>query len=160
MRAEPGSKYCAAHRGTADAKAAGLKNYHLAKSIIRRQAAKKANASGIKSLRDEIGITRSILETTLETCESEADLVLKAQTITQLVDKVERLVVSCHKLEDSLKLRLDKSQIIDIVKQMVETVNSTLSEYVDPDKLDDARDAVSKNCYQVLMAGEDMAEVL
>lgn len=121
--AAPESKYCLAHGGNKGAqvsKAQQLRNYQLTR--WRSDVERSANSPQIKSLREEIGICRIVLETTLNRCDSETDLMLKSHTISDLVSRIERLVISCHKLEDQMGNLLDKTQILQFSQELIRLI--------------------------------------
>lgn len=123
-------KFCGRHKGKTDAvdTANAIRNYRLTK--FRAQVEQKADSGAIKSLREEIGITRQVLETFINRCEDETDLMIHSNKISDLVIKIEKLVSSCHRLERSTGQLLDKSAIIQVAGVFVEIV----SEYV-PDRV-------------------------
>jgi hypothetical protein len=121
--AQEGSNYCPLHGGPATASAAekaSLRNYQLTKWQAHLQ--RHAGASGIKSLRDEIGILRMVLETRLETCKDATDLILHSGPISDLVAKIERIVVSCHKLEGAMGQMLDKTAVLQFAGRVIDIV--------------------------------------
>jgi len=129
-RAEPGTKFCPKHKGMSDTteKRKKLRNYQLTR--FRAQIERKADSSEIKSLREEIGITRQVLESIINLCESEADLVIQSNRISELVSRVDRLVTSCHKLEKSTGQLLDKTALIQFAGYVIEII----CDYTNPDQ--------------------------
>ena len=98
-----------------------LRNYRLAK--WRNRVGEFADSPGIKSLRDEIGILRLTLETMLESCNDSMELILYSQRISDLVMKIEKLVVSCDKLENRMGMLLDKKTVLYLAQRYVEIIN-------------------------------------
>jgi hypothetical protein len=125
--AAPGLKFCDRHKGRSDVEVEkqNLRNYRLTK--FRAQIEQKADSGAIKSLREEIGITRQVLETIINRCEDDTDLMINSNKISDLVLKIEKLVSSCHRLEKSTGQLLDRSAIIQVAGLVVGIV----SEYVD-----------------------------
>lgn len=81
----------------------------------------------VKSLRGEIGILRLLIESVIQRCKTQADLVLYSGRISDLVTRTEKLVVSCDKLETSMGMVMDRtaalafaSQVVDIISAHVE----------------------------------------
>ena len=114
------------------------RNYNLTKWRARLDA--KADAVGIKSLREEIGILRIMLEERLERAQDPMDLILQSGPISELVMKIERVVTSCHKLEGSMGQLLDKqallafaTSVIGIITECVEdeTVRQSIAERIE-----------------------------
>lgn len=127
MFAMPNVTNCALHGGgnqVRSKEAASLKNYQL--TNFRARLERHSGSSNIKSLRDEIGILRMMMETRLEKCHDDMDLMLQSGPIADLVLKIDKLVTSCHKLEGSMGELLDKTAII----QFANVVTSLIAEEV------------------------------
>ena len=129
--ATAGKKGCPLHGGNAGLKESQLRNYRLTK--FHAQVQRLGDSSEIKSIRDEIGILRMILEERLNACTSEVDLMMESHTIADLVMKIEHLVVSCTKLESSLGQTLDKQTLMTFATQVVGIIAANIEE---PDILD------------------------
>ena len=97
------------------------RNYRLTKWKAR--VGQFADNDQIKSLREEIGIMRLLLEETLNKCEDSVDLMLYSHKMSEFVMKIEKLVVSCDKLENRMGLMLNKSTIINLAQQYVTIIN-------------------------------------
>jgi len=123
------TNYCPRHGANSSLiaqKTERLRNYRLAK--WKNRVGEFADSPGIKSLRDEIGILRLTLETMLESCSDSMELILYSQRISDLVMKIEKLVVSCDKLENRMGLLLDKNSILYLAQRYVEIINEHVSE--------------------------------
>ena len=126
-RAEPPDTFCPrcrAHNKTVFEQRA-LKNYRLSK--FRAEVEEKSNSSHVKSLREEIGIVRYILEELINRCEDSHDLILQSNKINELVARIEKLVTSCHRLEKSTGELLDKTALIQLAGILIDLI----SDYVD-----------------------------
>ena len=118
---------CLAHGGNkqvAKEKAEGLRNYRLTKWNAKVQ--RFGNRPEIKSLRDEIGILRLIMEERLNKCGDAQDLILQSAPISDLVMKIEKVVASCHKLEGSMGQLLDKQAILQFAQTVIGIVATEL----------------------------------
>ena len=127
--ATPGSKYCHCHNGNRTAIAAdrlSLKNYRLNKFYLRAQ--EMGEAAQIKNLRDEIGILRMTLEEKLNMCQSPMELILQSGAISDLVVKIEKLVSSCHKLEEAVNSTLDKTVVMNIADTIVSILGNRIED--------------------------------
>ena len=121
-----GSNHCIVHGGSVGKR----KNYIL--KLFKRRIEDKAQSPDVKSLRDEIGILRLLLETIINSCNSDTELILQVGPIGDLVSKIERTVACCHKLESSMGKLLDKASIL----QFAGSIITILSEEIDdPDLL-------------------------
>ena len=139
----PGSKYCKMHGGNTAVeaiKAESVRQYNLAKwqSRVNHFAGNDA----VKSLRDEIGISRMLLENILNLCKDEHDLLLYSGKIGELVTKIEKLVVACSRLESNMGMLLDRTAALQLSGQMVEII----TKYVDDP------DAVSNIANEIAVA--------
>lgn len=84
-----------------------------------------ANHEKAKNLRDEIGILRLLLEERLSICKDSSDLMLHTGPITNLVDKIESTVASCHKLEAAMGNLLDKNTLIMFADQVIRLIGES-----------------------------------
>lgn len=123
------SKFCLMHGGNKAAEAQDkklLRNYRLTKFQARLD--EKVEADSLKSLRDEIGILRILMEETINRCENQVDIVLAAGSIGDLAIKIEKLVSSCSKLDKQLGQYLDKSQLTQIMMEIVAIIGEYITD--------------------------------
>lgn len=128
-KAMDGSKYCPMHGGNkAQASIANQvqRQYQLAKWQDSTDAF--ADEDQVKSLRGEIGITRLLLQETVGRCKNSGELLMYSGKIGDLISKIEKLVVSCHRLETNLGMTLDKSKVLDLAAQFVEIIGKHISD--------------------------------
>jgi len=133
-KAVPGGENCMAHGGNKQVnkvEADSIRNYRLIK--WQAKLSSKVNSPGIKSLRDEIGILRMVLEERLNQCEDASGLMIMSHTISDLVVKIEKLVSSCHKLEGSMGNLLDKQSILQFAAEIITIITEVLGK--DSDKV-------------------------
>jgi len=119
-----GSNYCIRHGGhnvLVTQKKEGLRNYRLTKWKAR--VGEFADSQGIKSLREEIGILRVVLEEMLNQCSDATDLLLYSTRMASLVMQIEKLVVSCDKMEGKMGLLLSKDSVLQLASEYVEIIN-------------------------------------
>jgi len=122
-------KNCMLHGGNRALEAAkkeSLSNYQLTKWHARLQ--RHTDAPGIKSLRDEIGILRMVLEERLERCTEAIDFVMHSGPISDLVLKIERLVTSCHRLEGSMGQLLDKTAVLQFASVVISIISNEVKD--------------------------------
>lgn len=124
-----GGNFCRVHGGnkTEEAqKKKALKLYRLSK--WRAKVAHFANSPEIKSLREEIGIVRMILEERLNACNSVNDIFTYSSSISNLIDRIEKLVSSCNKIETKLSTTLDKQQILTFTSEVLNIISDEISD--------------------------------
>jgi hypothetical protein len=115
---------CAMHGGPTIARSQSrvqVRNYRLTRYKARVE--EFAEAEGVKSLREEIGILRMIMEEIINKCRDSEDLLMYSSKISDLAVKIEKTVVSCHRLESSLGYMMDKAALLTIATQIVNIVN-------------------------------------
>lgn len=88
----------------------------------------------IKSLREEVGILRILLEERFAHCKSSTDLMLQAGPISDLVLKIEKVVASCHRLESAMGEHLEKGQLMIFAGEIVNIIAEVIGD--DQEKLD------------------------
>jgi len=129
-----GSEYCARHGGGLSArmeKKEAVRNYHLTKWQARVQ--QLADNESIKSLREEVGILRMILENMLEQCHDAQELLMFSSRAADLVIKIEKLVTSCDRMEGKMGQLLGKDSVLRLAAQYVEIIHEHID---DPDVID------------------------
>ncbi|MEA1999533.1 MAG: hypothetical protein U9N61_09490 [Euryarchaeota archaeon] len=87
-----------------------------------------ADSGGIKSLREEVGILRVILEEMMNQCNDATDLLLYSQRMADLVMKIEKLVSSCDRLENRMGMLLGKDSVLQLAATYVQIINSYVSD--------------------------------
>lgn len=119
----PGSKYCIMHGGHVVEKSKDKTNqrsYRLDK--WRSRVSEFADDERVKGLREEIGILRVVLEETMNSCKDTTDLLIYSAKIADLVTRIEKIVSSCHRLEASTGMLLDKSAALHLASVIVEII--------------------------------------
>jgi len=123
------STFCMAHGGNRAAgtvKKQETRNYRKSKWLARIHD--HADSAVIKSLREEIGILRIIMEERLALCKTEMDFILYSAPIQDTVMKIAHLVESCHKLEDKLKVVVDRAQLLQFASMVINIVGSEITD--------------------------------
>lgn len=128
-----GSQYCPSHGGASVAtarKRQALQNYQLSVYNARfmQSAEEKRGSSEIKSLRDEIALTRALLEDLLNRCDSPLKMELQQGNILKHLETVEKLVRSAHKLELEMQQLLDREQIIAFGKAVINIISDIVQD--------------------------------
>lgn len=127
---------CLAHGGARQARRLEeneTRMYNLGK--WRAKVSKFQDHDKIKSLREEIGLLRVMIDERMAMCQSETDLVLYSGPLSDMIMKVEKLVTSCNKLETHLGGILDKTQALQLGQEMVEIIGRHLDMMPDKDLL-------------------------
>lgn len=93
----------------------------------------------VKSLRGEIGILKMVLEQILNSCATANELLLYSPKISQLVTNIEKVVVSCDRLEKSMGMTMDKSTAMKLAADIVDLISSKIT---DPSLIDDISNGI------------------
>ena len=147
LRAVPGGTHCVCHGGVSQIEVQRnkkLNNYRLTKFQARLE--RHAGSDNIKSLREEIGILRMVLEEKLNACDDLNSLIYMAAPVSELVLKIEKLVVSCHKLEGSMGQHLDKASILQFAQEVIMVISNIL----DPLKFTDQLEQISSEVLKIV----------
>lgn len=145
LKAAEGQKFCRLHFGIGNkhAEKTAMRNYQL--NTYQHRVNQLADNDSVKSLREEIGILRMLLEQTINMCKSDTELLLYSNKISDLAMKIEKIVASCHKLELSSGALLDKSTVMmlgDVIIQII-------GEVCPPDKIQGVSDRIIKSITEV-----------
>jgi len=120
-----GTQHCPMHGSHTTIAAENLevqRNYRLKR--WQQRVNEFANNDQVKSLKEEVGILRMMLEEMINKCTDTTDLMLYAHRISDLVMKIERVVVSCDKLENRMGLLLSKDAVLQLAGTYVNIINT------------------------------------
>jgi hypothetical protein len=139
-KAIPGAKTCPRHGGNTQIQALAKKavnQYRI--EVWQNRIGEFTESDGVKSLRAEIGILRLMLETTLNQCNDSTKLMLYSNKISDLATRIEKLVMSCDKLEKNMGMMLDKSTALRLASDIV----SLIAQHVDnPEVIDNISNGI------------------
>lgn len=123
-KAEQGSNYCSMHGGAGHVDK--FRNYHFAR--FKDKILEKADSPVLKELHEEVGLLRFVLESIINKCENEVDLMIQSGPITDLVIKIEKLVVSCNTLDSKLGNTMDKAQLLKFAGIIIEIISNNVED--------------------------------
>jgi len=138
---------CLAHGGNKQiesAKAKSVRNYQLTQ--FKARVDQKLESDSIKSLREEVAILRMVLETQLNTISDENELLMCSGKIADLVQKIDKVVNSCHTLEKGMSELLDKAAILRYASTIIEILDEEIKD----------KDAVSRVAERMVEALGDI----
>ncbi len=82
----------------------------------------------LKTLQDEIGILRILLEETVSRCTDATELTLASAQISDLIAKIEKTVISCHKLDKDLGNMISKTEALNMSDVIIEIVTKHVTD--------------------------------
>lgn len=124
-----GTKFCPRHGANSrqiSEKKEAARNYRLTK--FRSEIREKAESTGVKSLREEIGILRLVLESILNQCNDANDLLMFSNKISDLAIKIDKLVVSCQRLEEKQDIMIDKTGILYLANTFIKIIETHIDD--------------------------------
>lgn len=127
-----GSRFCIRHEGgTKIAARQESKAIYMA-ALWRAKIGDQANHPKIKSLREEMGVLRMMLNEKLESLHDSQDLLLNASTIVEMTREIGKLAANAHKIERDMGQFLDKTVAETWVNDIVDIISKFID---DPDTL-------------------------
>ena len=117
-----GTKYCSGHGGKIPNE---LRLYQVKKWQDRID---RLSTSNVKSLNEEIGVLRMSLETLLNRCEDDNDLIMNQASIAALVLSIEKVVSSCTKLEVRLGEYVEKKNLYQFAGEVIQLISTYVPE--------------------------------
>jgi hypothetical protein len=100
--------------------------YQLTEARWRQRLADLKGHQDIKSLRDEISMLRILIEEMWNAADGSEGLVTKSSAIGNLLLTLERLIKSCHQLEQANDTLLAKTTVIVLAQNIVQIVTDEL----------------------------------
>jgi hypothetical protein len=135
--AQPGSNYCALCDPEHQPKKV-LKNYLLGKAQDQARLSELSTNEEIKSLREEIALTRMLIQKRLDVVKTDTDLIMACSSINALLLTVDRLVNSTHKIEQSLGELLERDTVVRIANYLVQCLIKHLENVPNVNEIIDA----------------------
>ena len=121
----PGEKFCEKHAQGGTQKV--INHYMLTQKWMRDKVERHASVDEIKSLREEIAIARSLVETRLNMCESDAETAAAMPLVQGYMNTIEKVVSSCHSMEQKLGIMLSKASVMSLAQKMVGIIDAKLA---------------------------------
>jgi len=132
------SDFCVFHQGVERAPGRNLRQYLLLKAADQTRLAQFAEHEEVKSLRDEIALTRMLIERRWNLAQTDAELVASCGSLNQLLITVERLVKSAHTIEQSLGALLARQSVLRLGQQICQIIVDRLEGIPNYEQLVDA----------------------
>lgn len=136
--AEDGSEYCVCHQGVDRGPARRLRKYQLATAEDQGLLDRYSDDVELKSLREEIALTRVIIQSILRAAKTEVEKTNAYSKVNTHLLTLERLVKTGHHLDQSLGLLVGKSELLSLGKQLYRIVVDRLVGLPDYERVVDA----------------------
>lgn len=126
-KAVPGFSNCQSHGASNSSQnKRKVRMYRLSK--FQARVHEFADSGKLKTLTEEIGIMRMMLEERLNQCTDEHDLLLNAGVISEMVARINGLVQSCHNLEEKTGALLNQTQLTAYIDQVLQIIDDTIED--------------------------------
>lgn len=136
FRVVPGGTFCSIHGGKVQAKSnekKAIRNYILTQWQARIE--QFADNDSIKSLREEIGILRLVMENKLNLIKTPSELLQYSGPIQDTALRIKEIVLACHKIEAATGQLLDKQALLDFANSVVTIISSYITDSVILDQI-------------------------
>lgn len=120
--AEEGCDNCLVHAGPVQVLSPTKRIYLLSRADVRTRLAQLADHEEVKSLREEIALTRIMIETQFNQIKDDTDWHLRWPAIERGIQTVHKLVKDCHVIEQNLGSLLSKQAVLGLAHRVCQIV--------------------------------------
>jgi hypothetical protein len=118
-----GSEYCGLHNGLENAQRRTKElNLYKLKRFSKRIAELK-EATGARTLEEELALLRMLLEETINRCETEVELLLYSDRMVDLVVQIRNTVLAAEKLASRTGMLVGRAEALTIAAKCVEIIS-------------------------------------
>lgn len=87
--------------------------------------------SGTVDVKDELDISRMVLEKLIKSCQNETELLAASDRINNYLDRVSKTAAIKHKIDRATGQLLDRSTLMQFAENIVKAVNDIFSDHPD-----------------------------
>lgn len=120
--AESNHRFCAEH--SKHSTQSLINQYRVACKLLGDAPERHAQIDSLKSLRGEIALLRSLIESRMNMIESQAELVAAMPMLKDSFIAVEKLVSACHQMDVKLANLLDKQTLISLAQDIIRIIDA------------------------------------
>lgn len=124
---EPGHTLCKACGGRNLIKAEEKRQYVLTEVRDQTRLAELAEHDSVKTLREEIALARILVEKRFNIIKTDNDLIQGCGAINSLLLTIEKLVKTCHTMEQSLGTLISRTDMLRIAEKVIEIIAEELA---------------------------------
>ncbi len=118
-----GFDYCAYHNSGQLSKMRKEQQRQYLLTNWRQEIDHYANNDQIKSLREEIAISRLLMQQVLNKCTDAQDLILYSGKIMEIANVIKGLITTCHHMDEKTQFLVDKNQIVMLASQILDIIS-------------------------------------
>jgi hypothetical protein len=108
-----------------------INQYRIACTVLGDGPERHAADSEMKSVKGEIAIIRSLLESRLNMIQNDAELVSAMPLLKDYALAVEKLASSCHAMDVKLSNLLSKNVLLSLAQDMIGIIDGHVRELID-----------------------------
>lgn len=112
-----------------------INEYRIACKLLGDAPERHSRSDNLKSLKGEIALLRSLIESRMNMINSEAELVAAMPSLKDSFIAVEKLVSACHNMDVKLANLLDKQVLISLAQDLVKIIDTNMRK-IAPDTID------------------------
>lgn len=136
--AEYGCDYCKHHGGKDHFPAEQRRGFLLAKAEDKTRLVSVSDTlEPVKELRDTIALTHMLIERRWNLIRDDNDLLIHCGPLNQLIQTMEKLISSCHRIETNLGELLARHAVLALAKEMIAIVIDELEGIEDYEEIID-----------------------
>lgn len=124
---EPGDKLCRYCGGKDRTKIEQKRQYQLTDTRAQLRLAELAEHDSIKTLREEIALARILAEKKFNLIKDDASLILHAPSVNAMLLTIEKLVKTCHTMEQSLGILISRTDMLKIAENVIAIISDELA---------------------------------
>lgn len=151
------SRFCEEHSATSAQTI--INQYRITSSALGDSPQRHAQTEQLKSLRGELVILRSLLESRLNMIESDAELVAAIPAIKDLAIAVEKIATSCHNMDVKLANLLDKAALMSLAQEIISIIEKNLRPFANTEvsstKVDETIEKIGQEIVQAIAKQEN-----
>jgi hypothetical protein len=145
-RAEPGNTRCKACKGQDLARIEAKRQYILRDVREQTRVLELREHEDIKSLREEIALARRLLERRFNLINTDAELIAACGPLNNMLLTIEKLVKTCHTLEQDLGTLMSRTAALRLAEKMVDVL---MEELADRPGFEDVVDSIAGRLIQL-----------
>jgi len=129
IKKTPGSDYCHQHGGhNAISRQKKEDMHNLQLTQFKARCIQLGHNPNILSLRDEIGVSRIVLETILNKCEGPVGLITFMPQIAKQTEVIAKLVRDCQYVEQKIGHLLDKGTLMQFAGKVIDIITEQVTD--------------------------------
>jgi len=103
-----------------------IDQYRITCKLLGDSPQRHSQADEIKSIRGEIALLKSLLETRLNMIRSDAELVAAMPTLKDYALAVEKLATACHNMDVKLGNLLNKQTLMSLAQDIIQILDTAI----------------------------------